>query len=177
MMSDALKPLPRAVSPSPGHVAVPYKRRQISPPITLLHRSENEVKKFSLSFAGCGFLGIYHIGVSAAFRQYAPPASIGQICGASAGALAAASLLCNSELGQATSDVLKVVQQARSRALGALHPNFNMIKILREGLNNNLPSNAHQLATGRVRISLTRFSDGENVVVDQFDSRAELIQV
>ena len=26
----------------------------------------------NLSFAGCGFLGIYHVGVAAAFRTYVP---------------------------------------------------------------------------------------------------------
>lgn len=71
---------------------------------------------------------------------------------------------------------MKIVIQARSRALGPLHPSFNIVKILREGLRNILPPNAHKLASGRLHVSLTRFSDGKNVVVNQFDSKEELIQ-
>lgn len=80
-------------------------------------------------------------------------------------------------LGQATSDVLKIVIQARQRALGPLHPSFNLMKTLRQGLRRNLPEDSHKVASGRLHISLTRFSDGQNVIVNQFDSKEELIQV
>lgn len=54
----------------------------------------------NLSLAGCGFLGIYHIGVASAFKQYAPHVLLNKISGASAGAMAAASLLCDLPLGE-----------------------------------------------------------------------------
>lgn len=55
----------------------------------------------NLSFAGCGFLGIYHVGVACCFRQYAPQLLLDKISGASAGALAACCLLCDLPLGKA----------------------------------------------------------------------------
>lgn len=54
----------------------------------------------NLSFAGCGFLGIYHVGVAVAFKQYAPHLLLEKIAGASAGALAATCLLCDMPLGK-----------------------------------------------------------------------------
>ena len=58
---------------------------------------ENRLKthNVSLSFAGCGFLGIYHCGVGACFAEYAPYfLENAKFAGASAGALIACSLLC-----------------------------------------------------------------------------------
>ncbi|CRK98649.1 CLUMA_CG012052, isoform A [Clunio marinus] len=52
-----------------------------------------EALKYNLSFAGCGFLGIYHVGVAVAFKKYAPQLLLQKISGASAGALAATCLL------------------------------------------------------------------------------------
>lgn len=54
----------------------------------------------NLSFAGCGFLGIYHVGVAVAFKKYAPHLLLEKIGGASAGALAATCLLCDMPLGK-----------------------------------------------------------------------------
>ena len=45
------------------------------------------------SFAGCGFLGIYHIGVAAAFQHFLPDCHFAKLAGASAGALAASALV------------------------------------------------------------------------------------
>jgi hypothetical protein len=40
-----------------------------------------------------------------------------------------------------------------------------------------LPENAHELCTNKLFISLTRYSDFKNVVVSEFETREELIQV
>ena len=55
--------------------------------------------KFNLSFAGCGFLGIYHVGVAACLKKYAPHMIVNKASGASAGAIAATCLLCDAPLG------------------------------------------------------------------------------
>lgn len=60
----------------------------------------------NLSFAGCGFLGIYHVGVATCFRQYVPDLVTEKIAGASAGSLAACGLICNVDLGK-YSDAIK----------------------------------------------------------------------
>lgn len=53
----------------------------------------------NLSLSGCGFLGIYHIGVISAFREHAPEFIQGKISGCSAGALVAACAACDCCLG------------------------------------------------------------------------------
>ncbi|KAM4037925.1 patatin-like phospholipase domain-containing protein 2 [Anomaloglossus baeobatrachus] len=71
---------------------------------------------------------------------------------------------------------MEVAKEARKRNLGPLHPSFNLVKILKSGLYRNFPENAHELASGKLCISLTRVSDGENVLVSDFSSKEELIQ-
>lgn len=135
-----------------------------------------DLSQTTLSFSGCGFLCIYHAGVCAAIKEYAPQLQQNKMAGASAGSIAAAGLLCNVCISEATSTILKVVTQARSRALGALHPAFNLIEVVRANLDATLPDNAHELCTGRLQISLTRERDRKNVIVSEFKTKQELIQ-
>lgn len=130
----------------------------------------------NLSFAGCGFLGIYHVGVAVCFRKYAPHLLLNKISGASAGAIAACCLLCDLPLGDLTSDVLRVACEARSKSLGPFHPSFNIQNILLEGMEKVLPEDAHLRVNGKLHISLTRVYDGKNVIVSHFDSREDLMQ-
>ena len=46
-----------------------------------------------LSFGGCGFLGMYHLGVINAITHFVPNCNITKVCGTSAGAIAAAALV------------------------------------------------------------------------------------
>uniref|UniRef100_A0A8C2IY30 Patatin-like phospholipase domain containing 3 n=1 Tax=Cyprinus carpio TaxID=7962 RepID=A0A8C2IY30_CYPCA len=133
---------------------------------------------WNLSFAGCGFLGVYHIGVASCLLEQAPYLIRGatKICGASAGALTASVLTTEACLEKCCEDVINVAKEARKRNLGPLHPTFNIVKVIRGGLYRDLPSNAHTLASGRLCISLTRVMDGQNVLVSDFSSKDELIQ-
>ena len=70
-----------------------------------------------------------------------------------------------------------LVWKARSRTLGTLHPSFNMSQYFRDSLHRYLPDNVHQLISGKVGISLTRVSDLENVVVSDFQSKDEVVDV
>ena len=71
----------------------------------------------NLSFAGCGFLGLYHLGVVSCIKTYAPrtfcskvalphipyytPAICDQVAGASAGSMAAVAVLIdNIDIGK-----------------------------------------------------------------------------
>lgn len=69
------------------------------------------ISRSSLSFSGCGFLCIYHCGVAAAIKEYAPQMFNNQICGASAGAIVAAGIACNVCISEATSIFLSVVSE------------------------------------------------------------------
>ncbi|XP_071558415.1 1-acylglycerol-3-phosphate O-acyltransferase Pnpla3 isoform X1 [Temnothorax nylanderi] len=130
----------------------------------------------NLSFAGCGFLGIYHVGVAVCFKKYAPHLLLNKISGASAGAIAACCLLCDLPLGEMTSNVLRVAREARQRTLGPFSPSFNVQEILLDSLRKFLPDDAHIRVNGKLHISLTRVYDGKNVIVSQFNSKEDLLQ-
>uniref|UniRef100_A0A671VGF8 triacylglycerol lipase n=1 Tax=Sparus aurata TaxID=8175 RepID=A0A671VGF8_SPAAU len=133
---------------------------------------------WNLSFAGCGFLGIYHIGVASCLLEKAPylVKRATRLYGASAGALTASVLASQASITKCCEDVIEVAKEARKRNLGPLHPSFNLVKVIKSGLNRELASDAHVLASGRLCVSLTRVSDGENVLVSEFSSKEELIQ-
>lgn len=73
--------------------------------------------------------------------------------------------------------LMDLVRKARSRNIGTLHPFFNINKCVRDGLQETLPDNVHQIISGKVYISLTRVSDGENVLVSEFHSKDEVVDV
>lgn len=70
-----------------------------------------------------------------------------------------------------------MAREARKHKLGPLHPAYNLVKIVKDSLLESLPEDAHVRASGRLCISLTRVSDGQNVLVSEFDSREELMEV
>ncbi|KAM6133310.1 LOW QUALITY PROTEIN: patatin-like phospholipase domain-containing protein 2 [Phoenicopterus ruber ruber] len=133
---------------------------------------------WNISFAGCGFLGVYHIGVASCLQEHAPflVANARKVYGASAGALTATALVSGACLGEAGASIIRVSKEARKRFLGPLHPSFNLVKIIRICLSKTVPENGHEVAAGRLGISLTRVSDGENVILSDFNSKEELIQ-
>ncbi|CAG9536734.1 unnamed protein product [Cercopithifilaria johnstoni] len=147
-----------------------------APVVRIINADPERVYKASLSLSGCGFLCIYHAGVCAAVKEYAPQLLQNRISGASAGSIIAASIVCNVCISQTTSFFLSVVSEARSYTFGVLNRDFDLMKLLRMKLNAILPSNAHELCTNRLRISVTRFRDMENVILDKFHTKDELIE-
>lgn len=133
---------------------------------------------WNISFAGCGFLGIYHVGVASCLQEQAPflVENARHIYGASAGALAASALVSGACLGEVGASNIDVAKEARKRFLGPMHPSFNLVKTLRTLLHRLLPPDAYKKSTGRLGISLTRVTDGENVLVTHFNSNEELVQ-
>ncbi|CAB4064514.1 PNPLA2 [Lepeophtheirus salmonis] len=99
----------------------------------------------NLSFAGCGFLGIYHVGVSAAMRQYAPDLIFNKISGASAGAMAAVCLIAGTPLREMANKILSACAICRSHVGGAFNPAFNISTIIEDSLTQILPENVHEL--------------------------------
>ncbi|KAL1460006.1 hypothetical protein WDU94_011947, partial [Cyamophila willieti] len=78
--------------------------------------------------------------------------------------------------GEITSDVLRLVGEARRRVIGPFSPSFSVQDCLREGLEKALPLDAHLKVNGKLHVSLTRIYDGKNVIVSHFNSREDLIQ-
>lgn len=79
--------------------------------------------------------------------------------------------------GKTCAIMMEMAKEARKRSVGALHPSFNLLKIVHDFLEHELPDEAHLLASGRLFVSLTRVSDGKNLLVSHFHSKEDLIQV
>ncbi|XP_068594984.1 patatin-like phospholipase domain-containing protein 2 [Brachionichthys hirsutus] len=136
-------------------------------------------EEWNISFAGCGFRCIYYLGALGCILQHVPQLVHGaaKICGASSGCLVAAALTVGIPIEQFCVDVLTMAKDARKHALGVFHPTFSLLRAVRNSLLEKLPADAHRRASGKLCVSLTRLPDGKNLLVSQFDSREELIQV
>ncbi|CAB0017725.1 unnamed protein product [Nesidiocoris tenuis] len=129
----------------------------------------------NMSFAGCGFLGLYYAGVAVCIKKYGAHLKFKNVSGASAGALAACTLLCDMSAEEYINDILEMVLEARNRTLGPFSPSFNLHEAIKKKLRKVLPQDAHVQVAGRLRVSLTRIRDGRNVIVSDFKSRDELV--
>ncbi|XP_028404793.1 1-acylglycerol-3-phosphate O-acyltransferase Pnpla3-like [Dendronephthya gigantea] len=136
-----------------------------------------ETKSLSLTFSGCGFLGIYHVGVASALKDRAPKLleKIENFGGASAGALAAGSLLCGISLSESLQFTLRLAEHARRFSIGPFHPRFQLTNTIRKVFNRMIPVDAYKRCSGKLHISLTRCSDWQNVVVSEFRSNDDLV--
>ncbi|XP_050548798.1 1-acylglycerol-3-phosphate O-acyltransferase Pnpla3-like isoform X2 [Daktulosphaira vitifoliae] len=130
----------------------------------------------NVSFSGCGFLGIYHIGVASCLKSYAPHLLDNKLCGSSAGAIAACCLLCDLPLELITSHTIDIIKEARSKTLGPFSPSMNMSEHLYSRLNEDIPDDVHERVTGKLFVSLTRVPDGKNVIKSEFSTKEEVIQ-
>ena len=139
----------------------------------------SDVQDLNLTFSGCGFLGLYHLGVISSLRDNAPALLKRVKCygGASAGGFAAMALLLDLSISDTSEFVVRIVKRANQLTLGTLHPSFDVVGTLRRTFERIVPENAHKLANGKLHISLTRVCDMQNVVVSEFASKEELIEV
>ncbi|XP_042071398.1 patatin-like phospholipase domain-containing protein 4 isoform X4 [Haplochromis burtoni] len=134
----------------------------------------------NLSFAACGFLGIYHLGAMEAFLRHGHKllGSLGACAGASAGALVAAVMVTAPEKLEHCKDfTYRFADGVRQQRFGAVTPGYNFMLTLREGIEEILPTEAHSLATDRLYVSITHSESGTNHSVSTFTSREELIKV
>ena len=72
---------------------------------------------------------------------------------------------------------MKVYEWARSFSFNFLTPGFKPAVFLRTALDEDLPENAHELVSGRLFVSLTNVTKARNVLVSQFTSKADLLDV
>ncbi|XP_062383476.1 patatin-like phospholipase domain-containing protein 4 [Sardina pilchardus] len=133
----------------------------------------------NLSFAACGFLGIYQLGVVGALQQHGR-SLLGRLhaCGgASAGSLVATVLLTAPHKLESCKDfTYRFADSVRKQALGAVTPGYDFMQELRDGINEILPQDAHLRAEGRLHVSITHSKTRRNHIVTSFSSREELIQ-
>jgi len=129
----------------------------------------------NISFAGCGFIGVYHVGVSACLKTYAPHLLDNKILGSSAGAMAAVALICDLPLSDMARNVVSLASNASEKVLGPFSPSFNLHGALKEGWESLLPDDIAQKASGRLHISMTRLSDRSNLLISEFYSKSDLL--
>ncbi|XP_065533557.1 patatin-like phospholipase domain-containing protein 4 isoform X2 [Lathamus discolor] len=144
------------------------------------HSLEAKMKHINLSFAACGFLGIYHLGAAAAFYKHGKKLlkEVKAFAGASAGSLAATVLLAVPEnIEQSKQFAYGFAEEVRKLDFGAVTPGYDFMKTLREGIESILPPNVHEIAENRLYVSVTNTRNGENHLVSNFASREDLIKV
>jgi len=133
----------------------------------------------NITFCGAGFLGIYHIGVVSCLKTHAKKLldRIEHFGGCSAGGLAACMLICDIDLEECVQFVMNQSSKVHKSVLGPLSKDFDICNHIRKTCAKNLPSDAYQRASGQLFISLTRVSDLKNVIVSEFESNKDLIDV
>lgn len=128
------------------------------------------------------------------------------VLGASAGSLVAAAVVCEMSLskrlylffinllllhiitvsdsnssisfiGTIRDEMLNFVKQMKAFTLGPFNPSINVFHWLECILHKHVPSDAHQLANGRLFVSMTRLSDGKHIVMSEFQSKEDVVQV
>ncbi|GIX72348.1 patanin-like phospholipase domain-containing protein atgl-1 [Caerostris darwini] len=144
-----------------------YTKKQ---PVIMDHNEMN------LSLNGCGYLGIYHVGVCSCIRKYYPHVLRGKISGGSVGALVACAFMCNVPLDICAKYVCDVSMKVRNGILGPMSPDLNIMKVLYESMDAMLPPDAHLHCDGRLYVSVTRFDNGENALLNRFKTRHDLLQ-
>ena len=132
--------------------------------------------ELGLSFAGCGFLGIYHIGVASCLQLSAPQVLSNKIGGSSAGALCALTLACDIPLVEVTRLVLSLAMEARKNILGAFSPSFELTGIIRRKLESLLPNNVAEMVSGKFFVSITKTRKLKNLLVSEFHDKNDVIE-
>ncbi|XP_042689600.1 uncharacterized protein LOC122168382 isoform X2 [Centrocercus urophasianus] len=116
------------------------------------------------------FLQVYEAGVVKALQDLAPEIlkSASKIYGISSGSIVAAFAAC--EMQQYLHSAGKLFFTTLFTARG------KVLLVVKEALSKFLPANAHQLASGKLHIILTRLRDWNCVTVSEFASKEDIIQ-
>ena len=93
-------------------------------------------KVLDLSFAGCGFLTMYHIGALAAFRSASDSVVINRCLGASGGSIVACATVANLDIVWLEAVFRDLVKSVGSNRFGAFSRNFDVGVILKVWMNN-----------------------------------------
>ncbi|XP_023577972.1 patatin-like phospholipase domain-containing protein 1 [Octodon degus] len=132
----------------------------------------------SISFSGSGFLSYYQAGAVDALRDLAPRMldTTHRFAGTSAGAVIAALVICGIEMEEYLRVLNVGLAEVKKHFLGPFSPSCRMVPMMRQFLYSALPEDAYKVTTGKLHVGLTRFEDGESVVVSEFTSKEELIE-
>merc|ERR1711983_452616 len=129
-----------------------------------------------LSFAGCGFTGVYHIGVASCLKLCAPQLLRNKIGGSSAGAMCALALVCDVPLEDVTRFVIRLSMKARENTLGPFSHCFQLPEIVRTHLESVLPENVAEIVSGKLFVSITQLKSKKNLLVSEFRDKNDVIE-
>ena len=129
----------------------------------------------SISFAGCGFVGIYHVGVATCLKMFAPDLLRDKIGGSSAGAMCALSLLCDIPLVDITRNVVMIAYVARENMLGTFSPDFSIHEHIKTYFESILPDNVADIVSGKLFVSMTTLRNKKNLLVSEFLDKKDVI--
>lgn len=73
--------------------------------------------------------------------------------------------------------MLLFAKQVKAFTFGILSPSVNVLRWLEKALHKHLPSDAHRLANGRLGVAVTRLSDGKQIILSEFQSKEDVVQV
>lgn len=73
--------------------------------------------------------------------------------------------------------MISLARQLKEFPLGPFNPSVNVFQWLEVVLKDHIPDNAHQLASGRLAVAVTRMLDRKLTIISSFDSREDVINV
>ena len=132
--------------------------------------------KPSITFAGCGFVGIYHVGVATCLKLFAPHLLQNKIGGSSAGAMCALTLLCDIPLVDIARNVVMLAFEANKYMLGSFSPDFSIHELLKTFFETVLPDNVAEIVSGKLFVSLTQMRNTKNILVSEFRDKNDVIE-
>ncbi|CAL8368074.1 unnamed protein product [Lota lota] len=132
----------------------------------------------SVSFAGCGFLATYQLGVAQCLLSQAPWIlhAAPLVLGASSGSLVAAAVVCGVKIPTIVDELLLFASRLKEIPLGPLNPSISIAKWLEYVFRKHLPNDSHRLANGRLSVAVTRLPASQNAMVTDFHSKEDLVQ-
>ncbi|XP_021232618.1 patatin-like phospholipase domain-containing protein 1 [Numida meleagris] len=138
-------------------------------------KTNGNERSFSLMFRGCSFLQMYEAGVVKALQELSPEIlkSASKIYGISSGSIVAAFAVCECDIDELQQYLYSAGKLFFSMVLTA---RGKVLRVVKDALNKFLPVNAHQLASGKLHIILTRLRDWNSVTVSEFASKEDIIQ-
>ena len=113
----------------------------------------------NVSFSGCGFIGIYHVGVSACLKRHAPHLLQNKVGGSSAGAMAAVALVCDLSMVDVARSVAMLAHTVNQKFMGPFNPAFNLHEMLKSMFIEVFPDDVAERARSRLFVSITRATE------------------
>ena len=85
--------------------------------------------------------------------------------------------MCIFLVDEVTSDLMDAAIKFRHTLGGAFSPTNDICEFLVSAMQRLLPDNIHEMATGKLHISSTDAYTGENIIISNFNSKKEVIDV